>query len=153
MIPAAFAPLGLLLAAAMSVTNVMTDVWRKRALEKRELFPVTFWTRIAVTVVFGLVLLVQILRGVPVAVRDGGRLFGLVQLDPLPTFFIYLVLDVGLITIVMWLYFRALQISPLSMCIPFLAFTPVFLIPSTYLILGQKPQPTKLLGVVLIVVG
>jgi drug/metabolite transporter (DMT)-like permease len=152
-IPAAFAPLGLLLAAAMSVTNVMTDVWRKRALEKRELFPVTFWTRIAVTVVFGLVLLVQILRGVPVAVRDGGRLFGLVQLDPLPTFFIYLVLDVGLITIVMWLYFRALQISPLSMCIPFLAFAPVFLIPSTYIILGQRPQPIKLLGVVLIVVG
>ena len=151
--PTSFAPLGLLLAAAMSVTNVMTDVWRKRALEKRELFPVTFWTRIAVTVVFGLVLLVQILRGAPVVVRDGGLLFGLVQLAPLPTFFIYLVLDVGLITIVMWLYFRALQISPLSMCIPFLAFTPVFLIPSTYIILGQKPQPIKLLGVVLIVVG
>jgi drug/metabolite transporter (DMT)-like permease len=62
-------------------------------------------------------------------------------------------LDVGLITIVMWLYFRALQISPLSMCIPFLAFTPVFLIPSTYIILGQKPEPIKLLGVALIVVG
>jgi drug/metabolite transporter (DMT)-like permease len=151
--PTSFAPLGLLLAAAMSVTNVMTDVWRKHALEKRELFPVTFWTRIAVTVVFGLVLLVQILRGAPVVVRDGGLLFGLVQLAPLPTFFIYLVLDVSLITIVMWLYFRALQISPLSMCIPFLAFTPVFLIPSTYIILGQKPQPIKLLGVLLIVVG
>ncbi len=151
--PTSFAPLGLLLAAAMSVTNVMTDVWRKHALEKRELFPVTFWTRIAVTVVFGLVLLVQILRGAPLAVRDGGLLFGLVQLAPLPTFFIYLVLDVSLITIVMWLYFRALQISPLSMCIPFLAFTPVFLIPSTYIILGQKPQPIKLLGVLLIVVG
>ena len=140
--PTSFAPLGLLLAAAMSVTNVMTDVWRKRALEKRELFPVTFWTRIAVTVVFGLVLLVQMFRGATAGVRA-----------PLPTFFSYLVLDVGLITIVMWLYFRALQISPLSMCIPFLAFTPVFLIPSTYIILGQQPQPVKLLGVLLIVVG
>jgi len=59
----------------------------------------------------------------------------------------------GLISIVMWLYFRALQISPLSMCIPFLAFTPVFLIPTSYLLLGQKPQAVKLLGVVLIVVG
>src|SRR3954451_8151014 len=103
----------------MSVTYAMADVWRKRALDKRELFPVTFWTRIAVTVVFGLVLLVQILRGVPVAVRDGGLLFGMLRLDPIPTFLIYLLLDVGLITIVMWLYFRALQISPLSMCIPF----------------------------------
>ncbi len=53
----------------------------------------------------------------------------------------------------MWLYFRALQISPLSLCIPFLAFTPVFLIPTTYVLLGQKPQPIKLVGVVLIVVG
>ena len=151
--PTAFAPLGLLLAAAMSVTNVMTDVWRKRALDKRELFPVTFWTRIAVTIVFGLVLLVQILRGAPVVIREGGLLFGVFHLAPVPTFFIYLVLDVGLITVVMWLYFRALQVSPLSMCIPFLAFTPVFLIPSTYFILGQKPQPIKLLGVLLIVVG
>ena len=137
-LPSGLAPIGLLLAAAMSVTNVMTDVWRKRALDKRDLFPATFWIRIAVTVVFALVLLVQILRGVPVVIRDAGLLFGLFPLAPMPTFFIYLVLDVGLITIVMWLYFRALQISPLSMCIPFLAFTPVFLIPSTYIILGQK---------------
>ena len=137
----------------MSVTNVMTDVWRKRALDQRDLFPATFWIRVAVAAVFALVLLVQMLRGVPVVIRDAGLLFGLFQLAPLPTFFIYLVLDVGLITIVMWLYFRALQISPLSMCVPFLAFTPVFLIPSTYIILGQKPEPIKLLGVVLIVVG
>src|ERR1035438_8205691 len=112
-----FAPLGLLLAAAMSVTNVMTDVWRKRALDRRDLFPATFWIRIAVAVVFALVLGAQMLRGVPVVIREAGLLFGLFQLAPAPTFFIYLVLDVGLIPIVMWLYFRALQFSPLSMVI------------------------------------
>jgi drug/metabolite transporter (DMT)-like permease len=106
-----------------------------------------------VAAIFAVVMLVQMLRGMPVVIRDAGLLFGLFPLAPLPTFFIYLVLDVGLITIVMWLYFRALQIAPLSMCIPFLAFTPVFLIPSTYIILGQKPEPIKLLGVALIVVG
>src|ERR1017187_5477276 len=111
-----FAPIGLLLAAAMSVTNVMTDVWRKRALDKRDLFPATFWIRIAVAVVFAVMLLAQILRGVGVEIRDTGRttgrhrgvgveirdaglLFGLFQLAPAPAFFIYLVLDVGLITI------------------------------------------------------
>src|SRR4029077_152846 len=135
----------------MSVTNVMTDVWRKRALDQRDLFPVTFWLRVAVAAIFAVVVLVRVLRGVPVLIRDSGLLFGLFQLAPVPTFFIYLVLDVGLITIVMWLYFRALQISPLSMCVPFLAFTTVFLIPSTYIILGQKPEPIKLLGVFLIV--
>src|SRR5436305_1706224 len=147
------APIGLLRATAMSVPTVMTDVWRKRALDRRDLFPATFWLRVAVAAIFALVLAVQMLRGVPVVIRDAGLLFGMFQLAPLPTFFIYLVLDVGLITIVMWLYFRALQISPLSMCVPFLAFTPVFLIPSTYIILGQKPEPIKLLGVLLIVVG
>ena len=152
-VPDGLAPVGLLLAAAMSVTNVMTDVWRKRALDGRDLFPATFWIRAAVAAVFALVLGAQMVRGVPVEIRDGGLLFGLVQLAPVPTFLIYLALDVGLITIVMWLYFRALQISPLSMCIPFLAFKPVFLIPSTYVILGQKPEPVKLLGVALIVAG
>jgi len=148
-------PAGLLMAAAMSVTNVLTDVARKRALEGRDLIPTTFWMRVAVTVCFGAVLLWQILRGTPVVIRDGGALFGVAQLhlEPIPTFLIYLVLDVGLIACVMWLYFRALQISPLSMCVPFLAFTPVFLIPSGFILLGELPSPLKLLGVVLIVVG
>src|ERR1035438_7315994 len=148
-----FAPLGLLLASAMSVTNVMTDVWRKRALDQRDLCPATFWIRVAVAVVFGLVLLTQVLRGVPIAIRESGLLFGAFALAPIPTFFIYLVLDVGLITCVMWLYFRALQISPLSMSVPYLAFTPVFLIPSGFVMLAELPPPLKLLGVVLIVAG
>jgi drug/metabolite transporter (DMT)-like permease len=138
----ALSPVGLLLAAAMSVINVLTDVWRKRALEKRDLLPATFWIRIAVAAVFAIVLAVRLVTGARIEIRGGVGLF-----------LALLVLDVALITVVMWLYFRALQISPLSMCIPFLAFTPVFLIPSTYLILGQKPQPIKLLGVALIVVG
>src|SRR5437763_791220 len=127
--------MGLLLAAIMSVTNVLTDVWRKRALEKRDLFPATFWMRVAVAAVFCIVLLVRIAMGHPVVVRD------------VPAFAMYLVFDVGLITVVMYLYFRALQISPMSLCIPFLAFTPVFLIPTSYLVLGQKPNPITLLGV------
>ncbi len=65
----------------------------------------------------------------------------------------YLLLDVLLITCVMLLYFRALQISPLSMCVPFLSFTPVFLIPTGFIILGETPAPLKLIGVALIVVG
>jgi len=138
----ALSPIGLLLAAAMSVINVLTDVCRKRALEKRDLLPATFWIRIAVAAVFAIVLAVRVGGGARIEIRGGAGLF-----------FALLVLDVALITIVMWLYFRALQISPLSMCIPFLAFTPVFLIPTTYVILGQKPQPVKLLGVALIVVG
>ena len=134
--------MGLLLAAIMSLTNVLTDVARKRALEKRDLVPATFWIRIAVAAVFVLVLAFRVFTGASkLEVRDPAM------------FALYLVLDVALITIVMWLYFRALQVSPLSLCVPFLAFTPVFLIPSGWILLGELPAAQKLLGVVLIVVG
>ena len=151
----ALSPVGLSMAAAMSITNVLTDVARKRALDKRDLIPATFWIRTAVTMAFGLVLLWRIAGGARVTIRDGGPLFGIsaLRLAAAPTFFIYLTLNVLLITVVMWLYFRALQISPLSMCVPFLSFTPVFLIPSGYIILGELPAARKLLGVVLIVAG
>ena len=135
------APVGLLMAASMSVTNVLTDVARKHALAKRELIPATLWIRIAVTTVFALALVWRIASGAPPVIHD------------VPLFLMYLTLDVALITCVMWLYFRALQLSPLSMSVPFLAFTPVFLIPSGYIMLGELPPPIKLLGVVLIVTG
>ncbi len=151
----ALSPVGLLMAASMSVTNVLTDVARKHALEKRDLIPATLWIRIAVAAVFAAALAWQVASTGPPILKDGGALFGIaaLRLAPLPTFLIYLTLDVALITCVMWLYFRALQISPLSLCVPFLAFTPVFLIPSGFVILGELPSPVKLLGVVLIVAG
>jgi uncharacterized membrane protein len=134
--------MGLLLAAIMSIINVLTDVARKHALDKRDLVPATFWIRMAVAAVFVLVLGARVLTGASrLEVREPAM------------FAIYLVVDVALITIVMWLYFRALQISPMSLCVPFLAFTPVFLIPSGWILLGEMPAAQKLLGVVLIVVG
>jgi drug/metabolite transporter (DMT)-like permease len=135
-------PIGLGLAGTMSLMNVLTDVARKHALEKREINTVTFWTRIVVTAVFAIALAVHIFTGSPVVIRGG-----------VPLFLAYLGLDVGLITLVMWLYFRALQVSPLSLCVPFLAFTPVFLLGTGFVMLGQLPAAIKILGVVLIVVG
>src|SRR6516162_10192446 len=110
-------PIGLGLAGTMSLMNVLTDVARKHALEKLEINTVTFWTRISVTAVFAISLAVHVLTGSPIVIRGG-----------IPLFLAYLVLDVGLITLVMWLYFRALQVSPLSLCVPFLAFTSVFMV-------------------------
>ncbi|MES1257636.1 MAG: EamA family transporter [Acidobacteriota bacterium] len=149
------APIGLAMAAATSISNVLTDVARKHALTGRDLIPATFWIRAAVTLVIASVLLFRIAGGAQVTIRDGGPLFGFDSLHfaPVPTFLIYLALDVLLISGVTCLYFRSLQISPLSMCVPFLAFTPVFLIPTGYVILGEVPSPLKAVGVALIVVG
>jgi drug/metabolite transporter (DMT)-like permease len=152
---AALSPIGLLMATTMSITNVLTDVARKHALKDRDLIPATFWIRTAVATIFGIVLLYRIMSGNEIVLRDGGPLFGLASIRPSPLieFSIYLLLDVLLITGVTLLYFRALQISPMSMCIPFLSFTPVFLIPTGYVILGEVPSPLKAVGVLLIVVG
>lgn len=143
------------MAATMSVTNVLTDVARKHALDKRDLIPATFWIRIAVAAIFAVVLIWRVAGGATVVIRDGGALFGITAIHPgpIPTYALYMLIDIALITVVMWLYFRALQISPLSMCVPFLSFTPVFLIPTGFIVLGEVPPALKGVGVLLIVIG
>jgi uncharacterized membrane protein len=105
--------------------------------------------------VYGLALGWRVLSGTPVEIRDGGALLGMagLHLEPLPTYLVYLLLDVILVSVCNLLYFKALQVSPMSLCVPFLAFTPVFLIPTGYVMLGELPPAMKLLGVGLIVVG
>ncbi len=150
-----FSAAGLLIAALMSATNIFTDVARKKAVLKHSLIPTTFWCQVSAAIVFGLVIIVRLGAGSHIAFRDGGLLFGLsgVHLSPVLTYSIYLLIDVLLVSIANVLYFRALQVSPLSLCIPFLAFTPIFLIPTGFLMLRELPPAAKLLGVVLVVVG
>jgi drug/metabolite transporter (DMT)-like permease len=47
----------------------------------------------------------------------------------------------------------ALRLSPLSLTIPFLAFSPLFLLATEVLIIGDRPGPRGSAGVLLIVVG
>lgn len=47
----------------------------------------------------------------------------------------------------------ALRISPISSCIPFLAFTPVFLLITGWTFLGEKPTPIGVAGVLLVAAG
>jgi drug/metabolite transporter (DMT)-like permease len=51
------------------------------------------------------------------------------------------------------LYIRALRVSPLSLTIPFLAFTPVFLIGVSALIAGESVSARGVAGIVLVAVG
>ncbi len=51
------------------------------------------------------------------------------------------------------LYIRALKVSPMSLSLPFLAFTPVFLIGIGFLILGERPTPIGIAGILLIAAG
>ncbi len=51
------------------------------------------------------------------------------------------------------LYIRAIKISPLSLTIPFLSLTPVFLIFVSFFILGELPDVSGVIGVILVAIG
>jgi drug/metabolite transporter (DMT)-like permease len=51
------------------------------------------------------------------------------------------------------LYYRAFEITDLSLAVPMLSFTPLFLIGTSFLILGELPTRAGMLGIVLIVIG
>ncbi len=48
---------------------------------------------------------------------------------------------------------KAIKISPLSLTLPFLSLTPVFLIGTSYIILGESPDRSGFIGIVLVVIG
>jgi drug/metabolite transporter (DMT)-like permease len=51
------------------------------------------------------------------------------------------------------LYIKALRASPLSLTLPFLAFTPVFLVVTAYVIAGEAVSPRGAAGILLIAAG
>jgi drug/metabolite transporter (DMT)-like permease len=51
------------------------------------------------------------------------------------------------------LYMKALQISPLSLTIPFLSFTPAFTVLTSFVLLGEKPEASGIAGICLLVLG
>jgi drug/metabolite transporter (DMT)-like permease len=148
-------PIGLLLATATSVGNVLADVSRKKVVDRNELVAATFWIRIFAALVFTVALAVRLFGGMVPVIRDGGPLFGIAAftMPPLAVFLIYLAIDVALIGCAQLLLMKALQVSSMSLCIPFMAFTPVFLIGTGYVMIGELPSWVKLLGVGLIVIG
>ncbi len=56
-------------------------------------------------------------------------------------------------TVATILFYRALSTSDLSLCVPILAFTPVFLILTSFLILGEIPSPAGTAGILLVTIG
>src|SRR5438128_8057167 len=113
--------LGLLMAGATSVSNVIKDVGAKKVLDHHEVIASTFWIRLFAAVVFAGALLVRALAGTLPTVRAGGPLFGVAawQLAPIPTWLIYLSIEVVLVACSAILFFRAIQISPISLCMPY----------------------------------
>lgn len=59
----------------------------------------------------------------------------------------------GLNVITAWAYVKAIGLSDLSLTVPMVSFTPLFLLITSPLILGEIPAPLPIAGIVLIVLG
>ena len=64
-----------------------------------------------------------------------------------------LVIMLPLETLALILYMEAIRVSPLSLTVPFLAFTPAFMIITGRIILGEQLKAGGILGIFMIVIG
>jgi drug/metabolite transporter (DMT)-like permease len=79
---------------------------------------------------------------------------GLGPLAELPLdFWLWIMALVPLEMAAMLLYMKAIRDHPLSLTLPYLAFTPVFVILTGYLLLGEQIDPKGTLGIALVVAG
>ncbi len=87
----------------------------------------------------------------------GLLLLPLVFLQPLPqlplAFWGWMMLLVPLELLALLLYMRAIRDYPLSLTVPYLAFTPVFIILTGWVILGETVSLAGMLGILLVVLG
>lgn len=121
----------LLTAVFLAVSDVLT----KRVLSSRDVYFVA-WARL----VFALPVLALGLVVVEVPPLD--RMFWLALVCALP-------LEIA----AMILYTKALKVSPISITVPFLALTPLFLIVTADLILGESVSINGAAGIVLMAAG
>jgi uncharacterized membrane protein len=131
------------------------EVARKKAVADRPLLAVMFWSHLFDLMLFSAALAVESLHHASGGINDAGNLFGIpgCHLSPLATYLVYLVMDLAILGLANWLFFRALQVASLSSSVPFLAFSSVFMVPLAFVILGEMPSVPDLAGVLLTVIG
>jgi drug/metabolite transporter (DMT)-like permease len=83
--------------------------------------------------------------------------FATIPFIPIPElesgFWVLVFILVPLDTFAFYLYMKAIKLSPLSLSIPFLAFTPVFMLATGFVVLRELPNQWGLAGVLLVVAG
>ena len=72
---------------------------------------------------------------------------------PDTTFWFCIAIGLPLEALAFYCYMKAIKVSPLSLTVPFLAFTPGFIIVTGWIILGEEINPGGFWGIFLIMVG
>ena len=128
-------PAWLILSLATALAVASQDAWTKRFFSGRSLYEMT-----AYPMLYSLPLLAAVLPFVPVPPLDG-------------TFLWCLIVSIPLNGGSFLLYMSAIQRSPLTLTIPYLAFTPVFMILTGLLFLDEMPGPAGVAGILVICIG
>jgi drug/metabolite transporter (DMT)-like permease len=118
-----------------AISLATSDALTKRALASRDEYFVA-WARI----LLALPLLVAALCFVDVPHLDS-------------TFWVATLCALPLEIVAIILYTRALKVSPISLTMPFLALTPVFLIATSYLIVGERVSAYGGIGIAIMAIG
>jgi uncharacterized membrane protein len=143
--------IGLILACLGSVFNVLTDVSRKKVLDHQfDAVIIAFWCKAVALVCYAGAAGIMWLWGTRLALPPIGTTL---NLPPSLAFALYLLINGVLEGTAIMLNYRALQVSPLSLCVPFMALTPVFLLPIGSLFLKEQISSGMIVGVVLVVIG
>ena len=83
------------------------------------------------------------------------NLFGVAAWPVRPEFAfgVYLIIEIILVAWSQYLTTLALKVAPISLCVPFTAFAPIFVLGGGYLMLGELPTIVGMMGIALIVLG
>lgn len=81
-------------------------------------------------------------------------LLGIIEIPQLGKNFIWALLAGGTFNVIsMLLYIRAIKLADLSLAVPLVTFTPLFLLVTSPLIVGERPTAMDAVGIVCIVIG
>jgi drug/metabolite transporter (DMT)-like permease len=80
-------------------------------------------------------------------------LFFIPWIIPDTTFWLCIAIGLPLEALAFYCYMKALKVSPLSLTVPFLAFTPGFIILTGWIILGEEISTGGFCGIILIIIG
>jgi len=127
--------MGTVITIISALTLATSDALTKKALSHSNEYLVA-WVRL----LFSIPLLFVLLLFVPIPELDYA-------------FYKAFILALPLEIIAIVLYIKALRISPLSLTLPFLSLTPVFLIIVSYVLLGEKVSFQGSIGIILIAAG
>ncbi len=127
--------LWLILSLLTALAVASQDAWVKKHFSH-----LTAYDMLAFPFLFSLPLFTLAIPFVPVPSLDA-------------TFYWYFLISLPLNFFPFFIYMKAIQESPLSLTLPYLAFTPAFMILTGYVFLGEMPNGWGLAGIVITCIG